>query len=218
MDTATSAEHPAWWRGRTPDLAPVWGPHTVVLSGRVSDVDLTAAPLDESQLRAVRFDRAEVTGVDLSLDELALTTMWSSFDGCVFRQRGRRLHRDGYEPQGSFGNRPCIYRSCTFVGVRLRIRAGFHVGEARFEDCTFERCRFEEFFSFSADFVGCRFVGPIKMAAIYGTDPHTGRRNEIHGNNFRAAGLSDNIGLRADFPVESQLWPEGFPVGHPPRA
>jgi hypothetical protein len=212
MDGATLAEGPAWWRGRVPDHVPVWRPDDLVLSGRVSSVDLMTSPLDESQLRAVRFDRAEVTGVDLRLDEIDLTTMWSSFDGCVFRQRSRRLHRDGFEPQGSFGNRPCVYRSCRFVGVRLRVRAGFDVGEARFENCTFELCRFQEFFSFSADFVGCRFVGPIKMAVIYGMDPHTGRRNDIEGNDFRAAMLSDNIGLRGDFPVKSQLWPDGFAV------
>jgi hypothetical protein len=181
-----------------------------VLSGQVADLDLGLVPLGPQQLKSVRFDRASCSGLDIALDEVSLTTMWSSFERCRFHQRSRRLHRDGFEPQGSFGDRPSLFTGCAFVGVRLRLRAGFSVGQARFEDCTFERCRFEEHFSFSADYVRCKFVGPIKTAVFFGTDPNTGRRNDIVDNDFTAADLSDNVDWRDDFPKDKQRWPAGY--------
>jgi hypothetical protein len=78
----------------------------------------------------------------------------------------------------------------------------------------FERCRFEEFFSHSAEFVRCRFVGRVKMAVMA---PTSGRRNEIVDNDFSKAELSANIGLRGDFPVHLQRWPDGFVPGTEPR-
>jgi hypothetical protein len=151
-----------------------------------------------------------VTGLEVSLDEVGLTTLWSSFEDCTFRQRSRRLHRDGAEPQGSFGHRPCLYRRCTFVGVRFRLRAGFSVGEARFEDCVFDRCRFSEHFSFDAEYVRCRFVGKMTMAVFNCVSPRSGRRNEIVDNDFTHTEFSDNVAWRGDFPVDDQRWPDGY--------
>jgi hypothetical protein len=104
-----------------------------VLTGSVEAVNLDDAPLSRSvMLRSLSFEHAEVRGVDLQLDEVRLSVMWSEFEDCTFRQRSRRLHRDGLEPQGSFGNRPSVYRRCRFEGLRMRTRAGFSVMEARF--------------------------------------------------------------------------------------
>jgi hypothetical protein len=205
---------PDWWRGQTPDTIPVWTPETVVITGAVTKLDLGAVPLGSEHLRTVRFDQADCSGFDLPLDELHLVTMWSSFVECRFHQRSRRLHREGAEPQGSFATRPSVYRYCSFVGVRLRLRAGFSVGQARFEDCTFERCRFEEHFSFEADYVRCKFVGPMKTAVFYGRSPRTGRRNDIADNDFTGASLSDNVGWRGDFPLERQRWPRTEAAEH----
>lgn len=204
-------ETPAWWRGRTPGKVPVWTPETAVLTGAVATVDLTAVPLSVlSVLRPVRFDRADVQGLMLPLDEVQLDCQWSSFEDCTFTQRSRRLHRDGFEPQGSFGSRPSVYRRCRFVGVRFRLRSGFGVGEARFEDCVFERCRFEEHFSHQADYVGCCFVGPMKMAVFFGYDPKSGRRNDIADNDFTQVRFTDNVAWRGDFPLQRQRWPTDF--------
>ena len=190
---------------------PAWSPDTAVITGSVAEIDLAAVPLGaKSLLKRVRFEHAACSGLDVTLDEVHLGTFWSSFQQCRFHQRSRRLHREGVEPQGSFGNRPSLFKNCTFVGVRLRLRAGFSVGEARFEDCTFERCRFEEHFSFAADYVRCTFVGPIKTAVFFGVDPDTGRRNDIVNNDFTNATLSDNVAWRRDFPETDQRWPDGY--------
>ena len=201
---------PDWWRGKRPERFPIKIPQQLVLRGEVNELDLNAVPLDgRTQLKRLCFEQATCRGLHVTLDELSLSTRWSSFEDCRFQQRSRRLHREGFEPQGSFGHRPCLYRNCTFVGVRLRLRAGFSVGYARFEDCIFERCRFEEHFSFDAEYVRCRFVGPVKMAVFNGTSL-SGRRNEIVDNDFTEALLSDNIGLRNDFPSRDQRWPAGY--------
>jgi hypothetical protein len=190
---------------------PVWSAQTAVFKGPVTAVDLATVPLTSPDgLRNVLFDRAAVHALTLPLDEVHLDCQWSSFDGCTFTQRSRRLHRDGFEPQGSFGSRPSLYRDCRFVGVRFRLRAGFGVGEARFENCVFERCRFEEHFSDRADYVGCRFIGPVKMAVFFGCDPQSGRRNDITGNDFTQARFTDNVAWRRDFPLQHQHWPTGF--------
>jgi hypothetical protein len=201
---------PEWWRGQTPDAVPVWSSDTAVITGVVAELDLQAVPMGTQSLRSLRFERAAASGLDLALDEVHLSAMWSSFEQCRLHQRSKRLHPAGAEPQGSFAHRPSLFKGCTFTGVRLRLRAGFSVGQARFEDCTFERCRFEEHFSFAADYLRCTFVGPIKTAVFYGTDPNTGRRNEVVDNDFTAATLSDNVGWRGGFPVADQLWPDGY--------
>ncbi len=190
---------------------PVWTPETAVLTGNVTTIDLAAVPLaNPASLRSIRFHQADVRDLTLRLDEVHLDCQWSSFADCTFTQRSRRLHRDGFEPQGSFGGRPSVYRRCRFVGVRFRLRAGFGVGEARFEDCVFERCRFEEHFSLQADYLDCRFVGPMKMAVFFGSDPKTGRRNDIAGNDFTQARFTDNIAWRGGFPLQQQNWPVDY--------
>jgi uncharacterized protein YjbI with pentapeptide repeats len=201
---------PSWWRGQIPDAVPVWTPNTAVFQGLVTELDLDEVPLAVGSLRSVRFEKASCSGLAVSLDEVHLATMWSSFEECRFHQRSRRLHRGGPDPQGSFGHRPSLFKNCTFVGVRLRVRAGFSVDQARFEDCTFQRCRFEEHFSFNADYLRCKFVGPIKTAVFYGTNPDTGRRNDIVDNDFTDAILSDNVAWRGDFPIGQQRWPVGY--------
>jgi hypothetical protein len=203
-------EGPAWWRGQVADQMPTWQPEDRVFTGQVDDLDVSGVPLGRGLLRAVVFDQARVSDADISLDDIGLVTAWSEFTECTFHQRGTRLHPDGEEPQGSFGNRPSVFRGCTFRDVRLSVRAGFSVGQARFEDCTFERCRFEEHFSWSAEYVGCRFVGPMRTAVFFGTDPNSGRVNEIHDNDFTDVAFSSNVGWRGDFPVLDQRWPESF--------
>lgn len=205
---------PDWWRGQIPKAEKVWVPETVVISGQTNGFDPAVAPLTTVSLREVRFDRAHVVGADIPLDELGLSVMWSEFEDCTIHQRSRRLHSEGAEPQGSLGHRPSVYRRCLFRGVRFRLRAGFSVGEARFENCVFDRCRFEEHFSFCADYVECRFIGKIRTAVFYGRAPVgvrcDGRTNEIRGNDFTEAIISDNVGWRRDIDVDAQQWPRNY--------
>jgi hypothetical protein len=155
------------------------------------------------------FDQADVQGVTIALDTAHLSVLFSEFTDCVFTQRGRGPANSDTTAQGCLASRPSIYRKCTFRGVRFRILGGFDTGQARFEDCVFEQCRFEEFFPQEADFVRCRFIGPIRTAVFFG---RTGTRhvNDIEGNDFREAVFSDNVGFRGDFPVSDQSWPEGY--------
>ncbi|HET9718907.1 MAG TPA: hypothetical protein VFP55_02400 [Solirubrobacteraceae bacterium] len=205
-----AGEPPEWWRGQTPHALPAGRPDAVVISGRVIDFAAEQIPLGAQLLRHVSFEQASCSGLRIVLDELGIRVAWTEFEGCTFTQRRRRLNADGAEPQGSLGNRPSRFSRCTFTGVRLRQRAGFSVGQARFEDCLFEDCRFEELFSYDADYVRCRFVGPIRTAVFFGTSPRTGRRNEIQDNDFTGAAIGEGVSWRAGFPLEAQSWPAAY--------
>ena len=207
---------PLWWHGPTP--RPAWAranDYEVVLSGEVDEFRADAAPLTGT-LRHFVFDQAHVTGVTLPLDEVALTVGWSEFEDCTFTQRSRPLHPGGSPPQGSFAHRPSVYRRCVFRGVSFRVRTGFSVHVARFEDCVFERCKFTEHFSFCADYLNCRFVGPMKTAVFYGTAPVgedfcSGRRNTIEGNDFTETDFSsNNVAWRGGVDLAAQRWPAGY--------
>jgi len=106
-----------------------------------------------------------------------------------------------------------VYRECVFEGVRFRVRAGFLVGAARFERCTFIRCDFGEHRSFCADYLDCSFVGPVKGAVFYGQAPegnhYDGKRNMFEGNDFTEAVLH-NVGFRGGIDATLQRWSAGF--------
>jgi uncharacterized protein YjbI with pentapeptide repeats len=157
-----SGEVPEWWRGYRPtEPGPTWSPPSqVTFSGEVDEVDLSAVPLNGDMLRDVEFAHAEVRGVELALDELSFLAHWSTFEDCVFRQRSKRPHPEGWEPRGQFAWRPTVYRRCKFVGVRLRSHNGFSMRGARFEDCVFERCRWSVNLN-DVDLLRCRIVGPV---------------------------------------------------------
>jgi len=124
------------------------------------------------------------------------------------------LNEHGVAAQGSFGNRPSIYRNCTFDRVRFKALGGFSMLSARFEDCTFLNCRWEGHFANDADLVNCTFIGRMNGCAWFGhgttPDGTTKRRNVIHGNDFTRTQFTDNVGWRLGFPISDQTWPEGF--------
>jgi hypothetical protein len=171
-----------------------------------------------SPLRRCGMFEVHADGVGFELDEVDLLVASSDFEDCTFTQRTKKSV-DGVWPQGNFGATPSTYRHCTFVGVRFRIRGGFEVGHARFEDCLFRRCRFEEHFSFCADYVQCRFEGRIKGAVFYAHAPAEhgceGKVNEIVRNDFSDATF-DNVGWRGGIDLAAQTWPDGY-VASPSR-
>lgn len=205
-----------WWRGQSPprqarDVAPA----DMLVSGPVTSIDLDAiAP--RSGLRGVHFFRAAVSGVELWLTAISLVVEWSEFDNCHFRQRVRPVVNEyGFAAQGSFANRPAVYRACTFERVRFKILGGFDTGAGRFENCTFVNCRWEGHFGYDADLIDCRFVGRMNGCVWGGTglkEDSRGqvRRNVITGNDFTEVTFTDNVGWRRDFPVADQVWPDGF--------
>jgi hypothetical protein len=196
-----------------------WPFNVTVLSGRVGPgpVDLAhrreIAPGRHAPMGEFVFDRVQAHGAVVVLDDLFLDIAWSELDECVFRQ-SRKTGSDGSQPQGNLGFRRTVYRRCEFDGVRFRTRAGFSVGQSRFEACIFRRCRFEEHFSFCADYIDCVFEGPIRTAVFYGRAPDgnfcDGKVNEIRGNDFRAATFSDNVAWRLGVALDSQQWPDGY--------
>ncbi|MGW5192870.1 hypothetical protein ACWEOO_26735 [Kribbella sp. NPDC004138] len=208
--------NPGWWRGQSPpgqarDVAPA----DMLVSGPVTSIDLDAiAP--RGGLRGVHFFQAAVSGVELWLNDISLVVEWSEFDNCHFRQRVRPvLNEYGVAAQGSFANRPAVYRDCTFERVRFKILGGFDTGAGRFENCTFVNCRWEGHFGYDADLIDCRFVGRMNGCVWGGTglkedSRGQGRRNVITGNDFTEVTFTDNVGWRRDFPVAYQVWPDGF--------
>jgi hypothetical protein len=205
---------PDWWRGTLPQKLPVYGGGKSI-RGEVREFDSAQVPAGKySLLRPVFFQQAIAAGVEVELDGLFLSVAWSEFDRCTFRQRSGRLNAQGEAAQGSFGNRPSIYRDCDFVGVRFGNLRRFSTGAARFQRCRFDRCHFNGHFSRNTDYVDCVFTGKMDGCVWYGTVPHgdddAGRRNVITGNDFSSAVLGSNVGWRGDFDFSAQRWPDGY--------
>jgi hypothetical protein len=165
-----------------------------------------------SPLRNCGLYESHATGVEFDLDEAHLSVAWSEFDRCTFRQR-RRTSYEGVWPQGSLAVRPSTYRRCVFRGVRFRILGGFSVGQARFEDCSFQACRFNGLFSHCADFVRCTFEGTLSGAVFFGVaptgQPCAGKVNDFVDNDFRNVRIT-NVGWRSGIEVAQQQWPTGY--------
>lgn len=181
------------------------GPFAFLLNKAASGGDSAAVP------RYV-FDGASATESGFDLTDVHLTVQHSHFRDCRFVQENRRAN-DGSWGQGTLGRRLSIFEGCSFTGVRFRLRAGFSVGQARFESCRFDRCRFDEHFSFCADYVACVFEGPIRKAVFYGRAPHghfcDGKVNEFRDNDFTHATFRD-VGFRGNIDPALQRWPPGF--------
>jgi hypothetical protein len=204
---------PDWWRGTTPHR--LSGASGTPIRGETREFGVSLLPADDrSPLRQVYFHEAHASEIEVVLDDLSLAVCWSEFERCTFRQGSRKLNAEGFASQGSFGNRPSIYRGCTFVGVRFKILGGFTTGAARFVSCRFNRCRFNGHFSFSTDYIACTFTGKIDGGVWYGTVPpghsDAGRRNLITGNDFTDATFGANVDWRGDFDFAAQQWPDGY--------
>jgi hypothetical protein len=128
-----------WWRNQEPpDAVPDgWGwDHGAWISGTHIGTLPEPGPA-QGGLIARLFFRARISDVDLVLNDVQLAAAWSQFDRCLFRQRVRPvLNEYGVAAQGSFGNRPTLYRDCTFERVRFKQLGGFSMHSARFERCT----------------------------------------------------------------------------------
>lgn len=204
---------PDWWRGTTPHRLPAVD--GTLITGEIREFDGSLLRVNDlSLLRPAFFHEAHVSGIEVVLDDVSLVVCWSEFEGCAFRQRSRRLNARGVAPQGSFGNRPSIYRGCHFAGVSFKTLGGFATGAARFVNCRFERCGFNGHFSLTADYIDCAFAGKIDGCVWSGTVPagdvDAGRHNVITGNDFTGATFGTNVGWRGDIDFAAQHWPDGY--------
>lgn len=203
---------PPWWRDQRPSGRPRGHPdRSSLITGAVTSADSLPTPTDAGvSLQASYFFRAAVRNIELALNDTHLSVEWSEFDGCHFRQRARPLlNAQGVAAQGSFGNSPAVYRECTFERVRFKQLGGFSMGQARFEKCTFVNCRWEGNFAHRADLIDNTFVGRMNGCVWFGQSS-AGRRNLIHGNDFSAATIGENVAWRGDFPLKEQRWPADY--------
>ena len=199
----------------SPVLAPVW-PGSVHLRGEIAQDDIPDWSVRPSDLEGLVIAQGHARGLTIALDDRHLLACWSEFDDCTFTQRrsGPVLNESGTAAQGALGwaRGPSVYRRCRFVGVRFKGLGGFSMGAATFEDCLFDRCRFNGHFAYDADLINCRFLGKIDGCVWYGSDPEHpgGRRNDIRGNDFTGAVITPNVAWRGDFDLDAQRWPEGY--------
>lgn len=159
--------------------------------------------------RVVALHRATLTSVDFRrarFDKFSLGGCL--FDRCDFR--GLTLDR---RLAPLFVALPrSVFRNCNFDGADLRRAL---LGQSRFERCTFDDARIDGSQVEAAEFVDCRFAGPLDGVTFYGApagseakrlDPPR-RRNEFRGNDFRDAGLLD-VAFVAGIDMDRQRFPD----------
>jgi uncharacterized protein YjbI with pentapeptide repeats len=105
-----------------------------------------------------------------------------------------------------------LYRDCRFDRADMRHMP--HIGNARFERCSFRETRMEGWRADSAEFIDCVFGGRMYDCCFAGRpwrdeEGATGRtRNEFHGNDFREVDLQA-VQFAYGIDLDAQLLPEG---------
>jgi hypothetical protein len=166
-------------------------------------------PKQPDDERVVALHRATITGVDFRRARFDTFSLGGClFDRCDFR--GVKLDR---RLVPLFVALPrSVFRNCNFDGVDMR---GARLGQSRFERCTFDDARLEDVHVETAEFIDCRFAGPLdgvtfrgapSAAEVKGLDPPR-RHNEFHGNDFRDAELLD-VAFVAGIEMARQRFPD----------
>lgn len=109
--------------------------------------------------------------------------------------------------------RQSVFRDCRFDATDLR---ALDPGQSRFERCSFEQARIDDWRCATAEFVDCSFAGAVAGVRFYGrpwgpTVPYLDPPrtvNAFHGNDFRRAELVETTFIRG-IDISSQRWPEG---------
>jgi len=181
--------------GRAGDLNP-WQ-HMQSVTGHVQTLQITEPGLS--------FDAATCTGLDLSRANVLFNAKASVFERCDFSRARLRGGTLGTSPQ-------CLYRECRFDRADLR---GVQPGNARFESCTFENARLDKWLCLSAEFVRCRFAGPIQevifSARVFPPESAAAlgrQRNEFVENDFSNAELI-NVAFVRGLDLSAQQLPHG---------
>ncbi len=149
------------------------------------------------------FQDAVVVDCDLSRQRIPrLSVSATLFERCDFSRS---------QVVGVLGVRPwATYRDCTFVRTDLR---GAAPSLARFERCTFDNAKLDKWFATSAEFVDCRFSGPLRSMRFAGSvwpaevaQKLGPRRLEFVGNDFSEAELVD-VDFVGGVDIGAQRWP-----------
>ncbi len=159
--------------------------------------------------RVVALHRVTLTAVDFRRARFDTFSLGGClFDRCDFR--GLKLDR---RLAPLFVALPrSVFRNCNFDGADLRRAL---LGQSRFERCTFDDARIDGGHTETAEFVDCRFAGPLDNVTFYGApsapeakrlDPPR-RRNEFRGNDFRDAELLD-VAFVAGVDMALQRFPD----------
>jgi hypothetical protein len=159
--------------------------------------------------RVVALHRATITAVDFRRARFDKFTLGGClFDRCDFR--GLKLDRRLAPLLVALPR--SVFRDCRFDGADLR-RAP--LGQSRFERCSFDDANIDGSHAETAEFVDCRFAGPLDGVTFYGTpagpeakrlDPPR-RKNEFRGNDFRDAELLD-VAFVAGVDMARQRFPD----------
>ncbi|HEV8534262.1 MAG TPA: hypothetical protein VGR87_00865 [Candidatus Limnocylindria bacterium] len=133
-------------------------------------------------------------------------------NGCIFERCDFRAELFDERLQTLFASRrQSIFRECRFDGADLR---AVRPGQARFERCSFARANIDGWLSACAEFVECRFSGPIRNVTFHGKpwghaaeriDPVRGT-NAFTGNDFTDAELVGVLFVNG-IDVNLQRWP-----------
>ena len=173
----------------------------------MSQPDSEPKPPDDESVVALH--RATITSVDFRRARFDSFSLGGClFDHCDFR--GLVFDR---KLSPLFVAMPrSVFRNCSFDGADLhRTR----LGQSRFERCTFDDARLDGAHTESAEFVDCRFAGPLDALTFHGApsgadlkrlDPPR-KRNEFRGNDFRDAELLD-VAFIAGIDMAQQRFPD----------
>lgn len=175
------------------------------LRGQARDEKFDVAPVEDGRLR-VRIEECQFTSVDFS--GLAFDLFYaagSRFERCnfskaTFLQLGfgqAQKHLDPAKPIKPTDPRypQTVYEDCIFLRTRFDPN-NTHFGNSRFVRCTFEHAWLRKLFTWTAEFLDCRFAGKVIECTFHGTitDKNNIQRigrtsNEIRGNDFSEADL-----------------------------
>ena len=158
----------------------------------------------------VVMDQAHFERVDFSgqkFDPLAVGS--ASFVECDFGN-AKLVHAS----LGSIvpGDAQSFYRDCRFDGANMRALP--HIGNARFQRCSFRGAKIEGWRADKAEFVDCVFSGRMYDCRFAGRpwDDDMGvtrrSRNEFRGNDFREAQL-EAVMFVYGIDLRAQTMPEG---------
>jgi len=166
-------------------------------------------PSQPDDERVVALHRVTLTAVDFRrarFDKFSLGGCL--FDRCDFR--GLKLDRRLAPLLVALPR--SVFRDCRFDGADLRRAL---LGQSRFERCSFDDATIDGSHAEAAEFVDCRFAGPLDGVTFYGSpvgpeakrlDPPR-RRNEFRGNDFRDAELLD-VAFVAGIDMTLQRFPD----------
>ncbi|TMG55518.1 MAG: pentapeptide repeat-containing protein [Chloroflexi bacterium] len=133
-------------------------------------------------------------------------------NGCVFERCDFRGEHFDERLQTLFASRrQSVFRECRFEGADLRF---VRPGQARFERCSFAGANIDGWVSACAEFLDCRFTGPIRNVTFHGKPwGHAAERidparsvNAFSGNDFTEAELISALFVNG-IEVTQQRWP-----------